>query len=380
MKQFANYSKYLGAKFFRYDEEGNGIIGRVISFISTDIARFKEESGKEIKIPFTELLRDYTLLNPDAYVFLAIAALYSKVPDYAKIEAETKQTKILDKKRELGCLAKRFVDEKPKKKETPTKTKVINDVIVTAYTKAQIDSNDAIPSVVCRQCINDLHSNMINQNGEKEVGCCMTPETCPEGTDFMIMRACDDVVHIISIAVYNTDSLDDILSCIRKIDLYDNAMMVMFKEAVSKIQIPFLKEKALKEDSYIGWNKTLRGLLEDNDFMYDLKRVFGIEKFNIKDFSKCFIDGDPNADGAVFNNETINLLQEKYCFEILNSIVLTYDKDIDLKKVTKDHFLICDETNNIYLVIFTKGRSFIDNIDGSTPSKKLESIFMGTTN
>jgi hypothetical protein len=214
----------------------------------------------------------------------------------------------------------------------------------------------------------------LNDPNPKEVGMCMSIETIPDGVDYNIMTTCNGLRHYTMVAAYIDDKLDDILACL-KLNKYNAVLEELFQGHMVHVRID--KEESMKQPIHMGYCRTLRSLLDYNDFMYDFRRAFGIEQINIK------LSSEITEDNKLSNNAK-EFLQKLYNKFILDELVIKYDKDIDLESIKKTAMMVCDCDDNIYIITYTEGKEYIENAarlnSRMSPMEKLETIFSSSQN
>ena len=279
----------LGAKYYN---ETNYI--RVIRFKNSDTVKVKNLiNGNYENINIKTLQNDYTLLLPDA----AIAFNIVKIGD-------------------------------------------IEDVII-ACNRAKGDeyNGQSCPYLILRQNILDLHANIVQKEKETNfVGCSVSLDNIPEGVDFNILSACDNLLYYTIIYYYLDDTLDDILECIPKVSKYD--------EVLEKLNRMYCENKNIIPVSGIdGYCTKLKDLIITNNMMYDIRAGFGILsiKHNI-----TIAEG--NRLPFIIKEDIEIILGHR----IINEFLIEYKKDIDLNTIS-NHILLCDCNEKIYLLAYKKG-------------------------
>lgn len=329
-KRIKDYSKFLGAKLYQF-KDGNLEVIRIVSFVNTENARIMSKDGSTRKIGYEELFDNYNMLEPDGFVIFSIVNI----------------------------------------------TDDIQDVIVSHHVNdGQINDE---PYAICRQNIVDYHASLLNANN-LNVGCCMSRKTTPEGVDFMAMRACRDLSMFTYISIYKDDKLEDILQCVSKLNKYDNVLQNLYDSNTSRLPNEYLKQEASKLDSCGGYCKTVKLLLENNDFMYDFRQSFGIEEL---------VDTDIEAESTLMEGlyvptgELAEKIQKLFGFYIGAAWMISYDRDVNLSEVHKDYKLISDTHGNIYIIFYDEGNKYIEqmieNESKLSPVDKLKVIYNSTT-
>lgn len=295
-------SLIYGTRYFKYDNDGNL---RVYKLIKKDPIVLKEMDNKHetVNVQSEDELNDiYVKLNQDAIISFNIVDIHD-----------------------------------------------LKDVIVMVYRKKEIVEKNPIPYSICRQNITDFFANSLDPNMQ----CCgvnVTIETLPEGVKMEQLTACDGIEKSDQVSYYMGDSIDNILSYLDKSE-YDNILFDLFMDHIEyksktsggKIYLRFAKTQQCVD----GYSKTLRDLLQLNNFMYDLMRGFNIYPLNI-DLTK-------NVDEQELSTNNRKIIESLICKNIAveDQLIIKYDKDIDLSKISKEWILVYDKTNTLYLISFS---------------------------
>lgn len=191
-----------------------------------------------------------------------------------------------------------------------------------------------LPDVVCRQGIYDVFSHITNRDENTiYVGISMSQDSCPADINFQDTLACtskkDDSE--LPIFVYLDDSLDEILSLFSH-KRYDDAI----KECSLSLK------GSIKDKNIIGTTMSLRELLEYNNFMYDFRRCFKIMElpFHI----------DTETEGL--SQENILYMEKELQVNIMETYVMEYSREIDLKSIKRDYMLVvsaADKFDKVYI-------------------------------
>lgn len=320
----------LGAKYYRYTEDDNIEILRVYKHNDTEVKLFNEKD-KETKIKMTieELQKKYVKLNPHAVINF--------------------------------CIAKVGND--------------LNDVIVTVHKMTDLMSNEPTPYCVCRQNVTDVFANQIRNSDKLYVGCCMSLDTCPPDVDYRIMIACNEIKKTISVCTYMDDTLDSIMSLVRTKD-YDTALNALFVDHVKytcntnpSMNSSIMRNRMMALDSYDGYCKTLRLLLEQNNFMYDFYQTFGIipidKKLNYTD------------EGVLFQDIT-EIIENLYNINITSTLCMEYWYDINLENIDNDYVLIIDSENKLYVAAYVSSGQKHVNIESIESEENIEKLANST--
>ena len=191
-----------------------------------------------------------------------------------------------------------------------------------------------LPDVVCRQGIYDVFSHITNKEENNiYVGISMSQETCPADINFQDTLACtskkDDSE--LPIFVYLDDSLDEILSLFSS-KKYDDAI----KECSLSLK------GSIEGKNIIGTTMSLRELLEHNNFMYDFRKCFKIMEipFHI------------DAESEQLSNENILYMEKEMQKNIMETYIIEYSREIDLKSIKRDYVLVvstADQFDKVYI-------------------------------
>lgn len=312
-----------GMKYFKFNDEGDIEIIRIVSGLDPKRIRVTKESDHKKFFLTEEKLKEYTRLNPDGIIGFSIVKVHE-----------------------------------------------LEDVIITLMRKQELEAKDTVPYLICRQNITDFFSNAISPE-MKYCGISISKDTVPTGVEFERVLSCDGIESTKSIAVYMDDTLDTILSFIRTKN-YDNVLYTLFMDHVkyiSKDDQEKLKENRKKE--YIdGYCKSLRDLMESNNFMYDFCCGFNI----IPTYMDLSYIGESCV---VLKDSDRHLLCEILAKNIISTIVLKFAKDIDLSKINDEYVLISDKNDNLYVVTYlSKGRYHVpvEKVESEENIEKLASI------
>lgn len=288
---------YVGKKFYKYID-GELYILKVL--VDKDPNSFKcsvNGTNERIRISKQELDDDFLTLRPDGILYFNIATVGE-----------------------------------------------LEDVILMLYRAKDIDASETIPYAICRQNITDLLANTIIKPDYKNLitGLAISKESLPEGMDMNMVLACDGIKKVVPICIYLDDTLDDILSLIKTKD-YDNVLYNLFMDHV-KYKYKDNKDK-YKEDIVDGYCKSLRSLMESNEFSYEFCRSFNVYPVTFE-----ISEDEINSKLNLRNTTLLSTILMK---KIKSSIVVEYDKTIELSKIQFDYVLIRDTKNKTYLVSYT---------------------------
>lgn len=230
----------------------------------------------------------------------------------------------------------------------------MQDVIVSLF-KEDRESTINVPYAVCRQCIMDFIYQQIDPKSEI-VGISINRDTFPANLDFDIMLACDNVHTGNIVAVYMNYTLDKILSFIKAKD-FDNVLYgTMSDYARNKADKlgNYVYNEILKNDIYNGYCKSLRVLLDSNNFMCDFYNAFNIYNFNF-DLS--------GREGKSLNMDEVETVSTMLCKNIVSTIIVKYDYDVDISNLGNDTVLIADKNGDLYIIGYIEDKSKPYRID-----------------
>lgn len=231
------------------------------------------------------------------------------------------------------------------------------DVIITMNRYKDLKDNITIPYLMLRQNIIDLFATIIRREDYKEnyVGCCVTADTIPEGLDFKVLLACDGIKSYTYVDFYISDTLDDILSCI-KTSKYDDVLDNLWRSYSKMKNLPVTPEM----DGVIGYCSNLKKLIKDNNMMYDVYTGFGILSIN-----KPL---ELSEDNTLSNPEQKRSVEELVGEEMINETCVKYLQNIDLSEIKRSYNLIVDNTGTMYLIVYDAGNTVVFDKDRNTLS------------
>ena len=316
---------FLGSKYFRYIDNDDIEIVRVYKTNDLEVKVYIDgDKSNTLKITKEQLEKDYMLLNPHAIVNLCIAKVGNN----------------------------------------------LDDVIVTMHKMSDLASNEPTPYCVCRQNITDIFANQIKISNKMYVGCSMSLETCPPDIDYRMMVACNGIDKCINVYAYMDDTLDDLLHMIKTKD-FDRTLEALFidhinYETKSNPALAAIKQRMLKLDKYDGYCKSLKLLLEDNNFMYDFYRAFGILPIDVK------VEYDEES--HVVSNEIVNIISDINNVKITSTLCTEYWYDIKLDEIDNDYTLIMDSENKLYVIAYISGGQKHIDIESVESEENIEKL------
>lgn len=301
-------------RYYRWIDN-NIVEVRVMGFANENFAKClitkgpKGDLGKRIKIPIKTLEEEYTKLRPDGTIIFSVVKINN----------------------------------------------TLKDVLTTVLTRKDIDQGINIPRVVCRQCVLDLFAKQFTPNNADWVGLSISKETCPADLEFENFLACESIESSIVCAYYIGDTLETILSMFNH-SPFDKTLQNIFIahcHALSNGNKSFA-EFLIKKGEANGYVQTLRELLELNNFEYDLYRAFDIIPTNLtaSDFSHDALTKRAEA-----------VLSDILRARITKSLVLKYDKDIDLEAIHRTYCLASDKDGTVYVVAYLTDQGYEINLE-----------------
>ena len=196
------------------------------------------------------------------------------------------------------------------------------------------------PYAICRQAVYDVYANNIKKSQDVlYIGVSMSQDTCPVNIKLTDLMKCTKLTYSKPVAVYLDDTLDDILKLFSN-KKFDNAL-VKFKECVTE------NPTQVAGDGFkgiiLGTCSTLKELLTNNNFMYDFRKCFHIEEvpFHIDEESEAL------------SIENILYLENELKVNIMETYLIRYTKEINLKTIKRKYLLIssaADKFDKVYIV------------------------------
>ena len=320
---------FINTRFYKYVDD-NVIELKIVKFYNAEKCKCRvtkgPDAGLEINIPVKTLQDEYTMLSNDGIV------IFNTV-------------KIND---------------------------TLDDVMVTVFKTEDTIKGINIPNVVCRQCVLDLFAKQFTPNHADYVGLSISKETCPADVQFENFLACESIKQSIVLSYYIGETLNEILSMFKH-DVFDSTLHCLFTSHCDS----FLKTNPAMADYFRrkgeanGYVQTLNELLKLNNFEYDLYRTF--------DIIPTTLDKENFSDG-VLSKHAEEILSEVLRTKIYKSLVIKYDKDIDLEAIDKKYCLVSDKDGTVYVVAyFVNGTYYSElNDDNEQNIEKLVTL-MGTS-
>lgn len=248
-----------------------------------------------------------------------------------------------------------------------------HDVMVTLNRMSDYEENmSGTPYCVCRQCLVDLFAKQLTPGNIDYVGMSVSTDTCPGDVDYNNFLVCDKMIYSEVISYYIGDKLEDVVRRINaKIfndtlyNLHDSHCKYLAGN--SKFKYLTLRDKPVVD----GYCKDIYTLLKINNFEYDIFAGFGIIPMDLS--AKEIYLEDANEQWCL-TPYCRDILSKLILMNIDKSIVVPYEKDIDLEAIKRRYMLISDNKENVYVVAFTtNGRIYSDilNVESKENVEKL---------
>lgn len=193
------------------------------------------------------------------------------------------------------------------------------------------DNNESM--VVCRQGVFDFFANNIRKTDMDDfyVGISVSKKTCPANINFTDVLACDKIDTSRFMYVYLDDTLDVILSLFNQ-KKFDSILAIMAD-----------KRTFINGHHTVGYCKTLKELLMNNNFMYDFRQMFDIMDLPFA------IDEDSEG----LSVENILFMEQELKVNIMETYLIRYTREIDLRTIKRKYKLVSsaiDQFNKVYIV------------------------------
>lgn len=208
----------------------------------------------------------------------------------------------------------------------------IKDVMCIFLRREDIDNNISTPYAVCRQNILDLFANQIYAGKQVFMGISISKDTCPKNIDFNMTLACNGLNRTETIAVYYEDTMDDILSFVNS-SIFDQVLKTNKNKII----------KLMRNEKIKGFNSSLKQLVEENDFMYDIHKGFHIYELPFE----------------LHESKNLLSLKEKGYIEneiirkpISSILVSKYTKYIKLDHIQREYFLAVDKNKKLFIIAY----------------------------
>lgn len=313
MAKFTETQKLLGLQFYKFLDEDNIDLKRVVAICNEEQIKVLDMYGKVSKINVSEL-EDYTKLTPDGLITVVVA--------------------------DMGQDSKGYN---------------IEDVIVCLYRTKDMELGNYEPQIVCRQNITDFFGNYLagDENENTLCGVSVTKDTCPENIDYSIMRACNGIKNNVAVNIYIEDNVDSILGLI-KTKPFDRTLEACYNDHIKSMG-GLHKQFYNKNYTPDGYCKTLEELLKINKFQVDFDSSYNILAIDeILEDTLCEINDDVFGKYLSLPQSIILALSYQLKLNIKDTIVVPYNHEIDLDELAGTKYLILRDYNNLlYIVNYT---------------------------
>ena len=242
--------------------------------------------------------------------------------------------------------------------------KVQKDVLVTIQRIDQIKyAHNIRPFAICRQSITDIFASLVCTSEEPDiVGLAVNENDCPANFDYMMMLACNGIEKSDHFNFYRSDTLErDILPMINTTD-YDLALDKLFLTAIkNEPNAPLLEMQA---KVWKGWNRSLSGLLKENNFQADIDEMFGITKVQFDIVPYLEKRKLPTNEEVEYDAPTEDLrlwLSSVFKINISDATVLEFNHDINLGDFQNStYFFLRDIKDQLYFVVYNVAGEYLE--------------------
>ena len=284
---------YVGDRFYKEFSDDDKEDFRIVKIKNENTFRIKYTNGELDTITRDVIEKEYVRLIPDGLIAMNIV-------NVGKVRPEDKEE--------------------------------LKDVIVAIYITEDLDNGVNLPFAVCRQSIEDLFTKQINTNPYVQyAGMSMNQNNVPAGCDFIMILACNSIAYSVGCSVYLDDTLEDILGLINT-KKFDDVLSSMHAKIAPNV---------------FGYYPTVKELLVNNDFMFDFRQAFNIEK--------VYFTMKVNEEDYSMDLEQLKVLENIVHFIMEEPYVIPFSRDINLDDIKRSYLLVSDEKDNIYIVIYDKG-------------------------
>ena len=284
---------YVGDRFYKEFSDDDKEDFRIVKIKNENTFRIKYTNGELDTITRDVIEKEYVRLIPDGLIAMNIV-------NVGKVRPEDKEE--------------------------------LKDVIVAIYKTEDLDNGVNLPFDVCRQSIEDLFTKQINTNPYVQyAGMSMNQNNVPAGCDFIMILACNSIAYSVGCSVYLDDTLEDILGLINT-KKFDDVLSSMYAKIAPNV---------------FGYYPTVKELLVNNDFMFDFRQAFNIEK--------VYFTMKVNEEDYSMDLEQLKVLENIVHFIMEEPYVIPFSRDINLDDIKRSYLLVSDEKDNIYIVIYDKG-------------------------
>lgn len=231
--------------------------------------------------------------------------------------------------------------------------KKLYDVIVTGSKMLNLKIGDMTPYVVCRQSITDIFYNMMAKSEDDMiVGLSINQDDCPTNFDFRDFLSCDGVEETHYINYYRMDTIDSIIDIINT----KNINNILEKNYIEHIKASKNVNAAFKKEDR-GWCKDINTLLKENNFQSDIDQMLGITAVNFKmedHIERKILPGTKDEEYDTISDDLKLWLSQLHRININTISIIEFGYDIDLVDFKNSrYFLIRDNTNKLYLLVYT---------------------------
>lgn len=242
----------------------------------------------------------------------------------------------------------------------------IYDIIIT--------DNIYKPTIVCRQNMKDIvfdnyaRTNCIDTNNYEMVGYTITKQSpvlrdIELGVDISDLTYYSEIILHDKISWYKFDTLEDIMSFFDK-SILEKVNFVLDSIYNSRLSY-YTKEDPSKdkEDKILdGYCNNLKYLLITNNFMYDLRGLFGIIKVEFK------LNRNDKVLFRLHEDER-KIISSLFGIRMNATLCTMYDMSIDLDHVPLiNYVLVMDATNTLYIIRYNTNPKEVIPVYKETPS------------
>lgn len=197
----------------------------------------------------------------------------------------------------------------------------VQDVLVAVH-PTKTDVINPKPFAICRQdAVNifRMASEATPVEGQVWAGISINQNNCPPEIDICSYLDCEEIIISKIVAAYIDDTLDDILAPIWP-NRFDNVLETYINKH--------------KGDNLTGMSSTLRGLLDDQNFMYDFHEAVGVTDvpFPICNDSK---------------NLLISVISQMRHKAISDIYITPYDKSIRVDELERPYYIMCPDFHEV---------------------------------
>ena len=287
-------TKNTGERYYKV-VDGKAVVGTVVNIYEDGNVKMRFEDGTTSVIDLSK--EHMTKLKPDGYLVIALVSMGDPVEKYGY------------------------------------------DVIVSL--NRRVDVEDTVIKnnawAICRQNINNFYMSNMNTNSNVQyVGMSCCKDTIPEGVDFPnALLSCHKIVDSMVQSVYFDTTLDDIIRCMNKslLQRIDSTLYMM--------------HKSMKDSQFVGFEKSLKDLLDTTSFMTDFLLGYDIRSV---EFEIDIIEEQGHV-----SIETLEALEDYIKHEIHDAWAIPYDKYTNLKAIDMDKLLVCTPKGKLWVIGYIKG-------------------------